>query len=149
MEWGTSLAWQVGQQDDIRRSSCERDAISTEIRWYLQGFTLGVHKTDYLVGRLHEELGIVPYYHDSLLTDGVQRASDTYAWQDNEWSRGSFMLDKMAWDPGIEGSIHIRVMQRSRIFSGTSQTLAPSCSDSGEHQLERMLVQALLANKQF
>ena len=33
---------------------------------------------DYLVGKLHEELGIVPYYHDSLLTDGVQRAFATY-----------------------------------------------------------------------
>ena len=68
---------------------------------------------DYLVGKLHEELGIVPYYHDSLLTDGVQRASDTYAWQDGEWSMGSFMLDMMVWDPGIEIFLPIKVMQRS------------------------------------
>ena len=34
------------------------------------------------------------------------------AWQDGEWSRWSLMLDKMAWDPGIERFLHIRVMQR-------------------------------------
>ena len=42
IKW-TSLAWQVGQRDDSRRGSCERDIISTGIRWYLRWFTLGVH----------------------------------------------------------------------------------------------------------
>ena len=113
MVWGTSVPWQVGQQHDIRRSSREQDTISIGIRWYLRGSTLGLHGMDYLVGKLHREWGIVPYHHDSLLIDGVQRAFVTYVWQDGEWSRGIFMLDRMAWDPGIEGSLHIRAMQRS------------------------------------
>ena len=65
---------------------------------------------DYLVGQLHEEWGTMAYHHDSLLTDGVQRDFVTYAWKDGEWSRGIFMLERMAWDPGIEGSLHIMVM---------------------------------------
>jgi len=35
MEWGNSLAWKVGQQDDIRGSSRKGDAICTRIGWYL------------------------------------------------------------------------------------------------------------------
>ena len=48
MAWGTSIAWQVGQQHDKRRSSREQDTISTGIKWYLRMFTLGVHGMDYL-----------------------------------------------------------------------------------------------------
>jgi len=110
MAWVTSLAWNVGHQDDIWRSSCERDFISTVIGWYLQEFTLGVYEMDFLVGPLHEGLDMVPYYHDSLLIDGMRRAFSTYTWQGSEWIKGSFMLDRMAWDPGIEGFLHDRTM---------------------------------------
>ena len=77
MEWGTSLAWQVGQWDDSRRISCERDATLAGIRHFHRGFTLGVRMMDYL---------------------------------DGEQSRWSFILDMMAWELGIEGSLNIRVM---------------------------------------
>jgi len=73
----------------------------------------------------------------------------TFTRQDSEWSEGSFMLDKIAWDPCIEGFFHIRTVQRS----GTNQwhTCDPSkfCSDSGEQPLERLLAQALLEHKRF
>lgn len=66
----------------------------------------------YVVRQLHEELGIVPHYHDPLLTDGMQGTSSTYTAQDSKWSKGSFKLDRMAWDPGIEGFLHVRTVQR-------------------------------------
>lgn len=37
MTWETSSAWQVGQQEDFRRSSCMRDFIRIVIELYLQG----------------------------------------------------------------------------------------------------------------
>ena len=63
----------------------------------------------YVVGQLHE-LGIVLHYHDPLLIDGTQGTSSTYTEQDSEWSKGSFMLEWMTWDPSIEGFFHVRTV---------------------------------------
>ena len=86
----------------------------------------------YVVGELHEELGIMPHYHDPQLIDGMQGNFATCTGHDNEWSKGRFMLDGMARDPGIEGFFHVRTVQRS----GTNQwhiwDLGPFCSDSGD-----------------
>ena len=46
-------------------------------------------------------------------SESLMEWGTSLAWQDGEWSRWSFMLDRMAWDPGIERSFHIRVMQRT------------------------------------
>jgi len=59
------------------------------------------------------------------------------------------MLDRMAWDPGIEGFFHIRNVLRSGTIQWHIWDLGTCCSDSGEQQLERMLVQALLEDKRF
>jgi len=71
---------------------------------------------DYSVGKLHEQFDKVLHYHDhdSLLIHGIQKASGTYTWQDSEWSKGSFLLDMMAWDPSIDGFLHDRTLQMSR-----------------------------------
>lgn len=69
---------QVGEQDNTRRISRAQDAISVGIGWYLREYTSGVHGMAYATGQLHEELGIVPHYHDPLLIDGIQGTSDTY-----------------------------------------------------------------------
>ena len=59
------------------------------------------------------------------------------------------MLDKMAWDLGIEKSLHIRAMQRIGKIQWRIWDPGTFCSDSGERQLERRLVQALLEDKHF
>ena len=59
------------------------------------------------------------------------------------------MLNRMAWDPGIERSLHIRVIQRTGKIQWRIWDPGTFCSDGGEHQLERRLVQALLEDKQF
>jgi len=66
----------------------------------------------YVVRQLHEELSIVPHYHDPLHIDGIQETSCTYIEQDSEWSEQSFMWDRMAWDLGFEGFFHVRTMKR-------------------------------------
>ena len=71
------------------------------------------------------------------------------AWQDGEWSRWSFMLDKTAWDPGIERSLHIKVMQRIEKIQWHIWEPSTFYSDSGEHQLERRLVWEFLEDKKF
>jgi len=58
-------------------SSCGRDFIPTGIVLCLQEFTLGMHEVDYSVEQLHGELDRVLHYHDALLIDSKQRASDT------------------------------------------------------------------------
>lgn len=87
--WGTSLTWQVGHQNDIRKSSHERDAISAGIGWYLRGYILGVHGMAYVVGQIHEELGMVPHYHGPLLIDGIQGTCGTYTGQEVSGARGA------------------------------------------------------------
>ena len=59
------------------------------------------------------------------------------------------MFDRTAWDPGIERSLHIRVMQRTGKIQWCIWDLGTFCSDSGERQLEKRPVQALLEDKQF
>ena len=56
------------------------------------------------------------------------------------------MLDRMAWDPGIERSLHIRVIQRTGKIQWCIWDPGTLYSDG---QLERRLVQALLEDKQF
>ena len=48
-------------------------------------------------------------FSESLMEQGT---SGTFTKQDSEWSEGSFMLDKIAWVPSIEGFFHIRTVQR-------------------------------------
>lgn len=83
----------------------------------------------------------MPYYQDSLIIDGMQRASGTYTWQDSEWSKGSFMLDMMAWDSGNEGFLRDRTVQRSGTIEWRISNLGIFSSDSGD--------QALLEDKPF
>jgi len=52
-------------------------------------------------------------FGESLMEQGT---FGTSIGQDSEWSKGSFMSDKMAWDPGIEGFFHIRTVLRSRMI---------------------------------
>lgn len=59
------------------------------------------------------------------------------------------MLDKMASDPSIEGFFHIRIVLRSGMIQWHIWDPHTCCSDNGEQQLERMLVQALLKDKRF
>lgn len=145
----TLLSWKVGHQDDIWKSSCERDFISIGIGWYLQEFTLEVYEMDNLVGLLREGLDMVPHYHDSLLIDGMRRDFGTYTWQGSEWSKGRFMLDMMAWDPGIERFLHDRTIQRSRTIQWCIWDPNIFFSDNGDQQLESILVQALLEDNKF
>jgi len=112
MAWGTSSTWQFGQQEDIRGSPCRRDFIPIRIGLYLQEFTLGVQEVDYSIRQLHEELDKFLYYDGALLIDCVQRASSTYTWLDNEWSKACFTVIRMAWDLGIEGLLHDQTVQR-------------------------------------
>ena len=49
-------------------------------------------------------------FSESLMEQGT---FGTFTRQYSEWSEGSFMLDRIAWDPGIEGFFHIRTMLRS------------------------------------
>ena len=88
-------------------------------------------------------------YLPSGFSESLMKWGTSLAWQDGEWSRWSFMLDRMAWDPGIERSLHIRAMQRTGKIQWRISNPGTFCSDSGEHQLERRLVQALLEEKQF
>ena len=59
------------------------------------------------------------------------------------------MLDKIAWDPGIERSLHIRAMQRKGKIQWCIWDPGTFCSDSGEHYPEKRLVRALLEDKKF
>ena len=86
---------------------------------------------EYLVVQLHEEWGTMPYHHDSLLIDGVQRAYVTYAWQDGDWRKGIFILDRMDWDPIIEGSLHTKAMEISGMIQGHIWDPGKYCSDHG------------------
>ena len=54
--------------------------------------------------------------------------------------------ERPVWDPGIEISLRIWVMQETERFQWDPGTF---CSIGGEHQLESRLVQALLENKPF
>ena len=54
--------------------------------------------------------------------------------------------ERSLWDPGIEISLRIRVMQETE---GFQWDLGTFYSIGGEHQLESRLVQALLEDKQF
>ena len=66
------------------------------------------------------------------------------------WDSGGLLIDwyceRSLWDPGIEISLRIRVMQETERFQWDPGTF---CSIGGEHQLESRLVQALLEDKQF
>lgn len=57
--------------------------------------------------------------------------------------------ERSVWDPGIERSLHNRVMQRIGKIRWRIRDPRTFCSVGGEHQLERRLVQALLEDKQF
>ena len=57
--------------------------------------------------------------------------------------------ERSVWDPDIERSLHIRVMQRTGRFQWRIWDPGTFCSVGGEHQLERRLVQALLEDKKF
>ena len=59
------------------------------------------------------------------------------------------MLDRMAWDPGIEGFFHIRVVLRSGTIQWHIWDASTCYSDNGEQYLERMLIQAMLEEKRF
>ena len=71
-------------------------------------------------------------------------------WPQWRWDPGGLLIgwyhERLVWDPGIEISLHIRVMQETERFQWDPGTF---CSIGGEHQLESRLVQALLENKQF
>lgn len=71
---------------------------------------------DYLVRPLREGLDMVPHYHDSLLIDGMWRDFGTYTWKGSEWRKGSFMLDMITWDLGIEEFLYDRIVHRSGII---------------------------------
>ena len=76
-----------------------------------------------------------------------QGSSGTCTRQDNEWSEGSFMLDRMAEDPRIGGFFHIRTMLRSGTIQWHIWEPSTCCSDIGEQQLERIFIQAFLGDK--
>jgi len=59
------------------------------------------------------------------------------------------MFDRMAWDTSIEGFFHIRIVLRSGTIQWHIWDPGTCCNDSGEQQLERMLVQELLEDKIF
>ena len=63
--------------------------------------------------------------------------------------RGLLVGERSVWDPGIERSLHVRGKQRSERFQWRIWDPGPFCSVSGEHQLERRLVQALFEDKQL
>ena len=71
-------------------------------------------------------------------------------WPQWRWDPGGLLIgwyhERPVWDPGIEISLHIRVMQETERFQWDPGTF---CSIGREHQLESRLVQALLENKQF
>ena len=71
-------------------------------------------------------------------------------WPRWRWDLGGLLVgwycERSLWDPSIEISLRIRVMQRSERFQWDPGTF---CSIGGEHQLESRLVQALLEDKQF
>jgi len=73
-----------------------------------------------------------------------------YYWPQWRWDPGGLLIgwyhERPVWDPGIEISLHIRVMQETERFQWDPGTF---CSIGGEHQLESRLVQALLEDKQF
>ena len=50
------------------------------------------------------------------------------------------MLDRMAWDPGIEGSLHIKVMQRSGMIQWHIWDPGIPDGDSGDQQSEEAFV---------
>jgi len=108
--WGISPAWRDDQQEEIRRSSCERGFISNGVGFYLQESTLGVHEMDDSVEKLHDALIRNLYYNDALLTDDMQRASGAFTRLDSKWSKWCFTLIRMAWDPNIEGLFHDRIL---------------------------------------
>ena len=102
MAWGTSSAWQVGQQEDIRGIPCGRDFIPIGIGLYLQEFTPGVQEVDYSAGPFHKESDMVIHYHDVLLIYSMQGALGTYTLLDSERSKGCTIVIKLAWVPTIE-----------------------------------------------
>jgi len=114
---------------------------------HLQEFTLVVHEMDYSVEQLHEDLGKVLHRQDALLIGDRHRGSSAHIWQDSEWSKGDFTLIRLAWDPGIEGFIHYRIVQRSGTIQWHIWDPGEVCSDSGGPQSERVFVQALLEDK--
>ena len=57
--------------------------------------------------------------------------------------------ERSVWDPDIEISLHIRVIQRTGEIERCIWDPGTFYSDGGEHQLERGLVQALLEDKKF
>jgi len=65
---------------------------------------------DYLVGQLYGELDKVLHYYDALLIDSMQRIHGTYTWLDSEWSKGGSTLIRVAWDPGIEGFLCVKLV---------------------------------------
>ena len=70
---------------------------------------------DYSVGQPHGELDRVLHYHDALLIASMQRASCTSIWLDSKWRKVCFTLIRMAWDPSIEGFLHVETMLRLRM----------------------------------
>ena len=71
-------------------------------------------------------------FNESLMEWGT-----SLAWKDGEWSRRSFMLDKTAWDHGIESSLRIRAMQRTGKIQWRIWDLGTFCSDNEERQVEK------------
>jgi len=112
----------------------------TRIVLCLQQFTLGVHEVDYSIGQLHGELDKVLHYHDALLIDNMQRAFSTHIWMDNEWSTVCFTLNRMAWDPSIEGFLHVGTVLRLGITQWHIWDLGIIGGYSGDQRSERALV---------
>lgn len=59
------------------------------------------------------------------------------------------MLDRMAWDRGIDGFLYVGTMQRSGIIKWRIWDPGIFFCDSGDQQLEIMLVQELLEDKKI
>ena len=65
---------------------------------------------DYSVEQLHKDLGRVLHHQDVLLIGDRHMGSNAHIWQDSEWIKGGFTLIRLAWDPGIEGLLHHRLV---------------------------------------
>ena len=86
---------------------------------------------DDLVEQLHVEIDSTLYDYDALFTGGIQKASGTCIRLDSEWRKVCFTLIRMAWDPGIERSLHIKAMQRPGLIQWRIWDPENFCSDRG------------------
>lgn len=63
-----------------------------------------------LVEQSHGELVRTLYYHDALLTDGMEMASGACTRLDSEWSKRCFTLIRMAWKPSVSEFLYDRIV---------------------------------------